>query len=93
MQAAWLAFFGTPERDRTATTASGGLGTIHYATGAYITVLFFHLFAFKGKTRKVSSHKARLRTAVGTRPYLLRDLVFPKTETIIPKRTVKHKGF
>ena len=27
-------FFGTPERDRTATTASGGLGTIHYATGA-----------------------------------------------------------
>lgn len=35
MQADWLAFFGTPERDRTATTASGGLGTIHYATGAY----------------------------------------------------------
>ena len=27
---------GTPERDRTATTASGGPGTIHYATGAYV---------------------------------------------------------
>ena len=64
MQANRLAFFGTPERDLTATTASGGLGTIHYATGAR-----FHAMAMQNSVR------------------------FPKTETIIPKRAVKHKGF